>query len=1593
MKRYKKYSALLLACLMVITLSVTALAAEVSDAASTLRLERTEGTVTVENASGKNLTVRKAMRLYSGYGVETASASYAWISLDSSKAIKLDASSEAEVAKSGKKLEVRLNSGKLFFNVTLPLEADETLDIRTSTMVTGVRGTSGWVEVVDRSTVRISLLEGELTIVSIDPETGAKRTTVLTGGHTLTIVYHGDELVVESGLLTEDEIIRQLIENGVIRQEYITTIGPGLRIEELQEEDVPGFVAVEVANDIELQKKITETTELSVPEIIDRAEERLAAEEETAAKEEERILEELDSLHSENVDPLFDNQQSRPSAGGTGGGTVPPVVEEETPFTLPDNPTTAEVQQALAEGYTVLEINHANQTLADDGVSQRLSLANVGTTGADIPANITFNINSGSVAVEDGETLDIEGTLNINTETAGAELTPAGMSVGSGGTVNINSADSLHVKGTLTNNGTINVGMTAEGLLSVEGSGMLVNNNTINVGTTSMGRLSVIDNGSISGGDNPGTINVGSSGTLSSASDLISQNVVNQTGGSVEMTLVKGGSTNLNNAGTMTLNMGENVFLDDPTLTNTGKLTINGGSITNDTVTLQNDGTLTLTDCSITANSTEASGIINNGTLSISSSQITASKFGIQNYGEVTIEAGAVISAEYAIYNTGSGTVNVNNGNITGSENGINSDSGTVNIFGGNITTTAEYSETGNSAAIYIGANSELHCTGGQIDGGKSYGVRISNSAKTSTIAGTTEITGAVGLVTTQSTSDDTSVVEVSGDAKIRSSSDSSGIWNYGILKMSGGAASGTQGIQNGGTVEFSGGTAEGTIGIVNNDGTLTVSGGTITGTTYGINNLAADTDNIPAVTITGEKATTIKGATAIYNTNGTLVIGTEGNSTTANNNVTISSTAGTSTDYSSAIYNFTNVTDSIATTTIHGGTFTSNAVLLDENGANTSAVLFNAVGGDSAAPSVLNIYGGAISHTAKGIGVSNNGTLTVSGTPSITGGIENDNTLTLDNATVSDITNNTDADAYVTGTSTVSGNITNSGTFQLGDGTTTGTLYLDSATVDGGITIPADSTVYVTGQTSISGIVSNSGTFQVGDGTKAGELLLTGAASGNEIKVLEGSSMEIEPSNGIFQTSSNISNAGTLTLSGGQFQSYITNSGTMTVTGSSLYAISGKAITNTGNLTVSGGSIDGISNRGTAEINGENAYVYYGITNSTGGTLTVNNGNISNADNNRSAISNSGTLYVNGGNITDGNDPAITNNSSGEATITAGAVSGLTGIENSGTLTVGTPSGSDNAIDITCTGSSSGAESDNYAISNSGTLTVERGTITATDYSIYNLGTATVNGGVITGGTCGLDNLNKVTVKGGNISGAIALSNLATAGIAEVINGTITGTNIGISNAGTLTVAGGNISGVNSAISNTGGSVDANSGAITYGLTVSGGTITAAAEDGQGDGISNSGYANITGGTITGGTATNGAGIRNLANGTIDIGQINTDPDIEQATPTISGYYGVYNENVNQSVYIRGGNITGQAAGLYSVDSTDSYNIVLYGGAIYGAAVPEGKYVVDANNVDYQYVWLWSATKNTILPELDPESTEIQTKDNWFGIVNGGRG
>ncbi len=198
--------------------------------AISVELSKTEGDVGVANKSGNAVKTVAGMHLYNGHKVTTNEGGKAYLTLDDSKAAKLSEYSALEVRKETKDLTLYLSAGEMFFNVSKHLEDDESMNVRTSTMVTGIRGTSGFVRVIDFFTTEIYILDGEVTVTVIDPVTGATKSATVKAGEMAT-----------SAVFAEKEKKND-------RVDVIVT--------KFTEEDVPAFVIEEVSADTKLQTRL-----------------------------------------------------------------------------------------------------------------------------------------------------------------------------------------------------------------------------------------------------------------------------------------------------------------------------------------------------------------------------------------------------------------------------------------------------------------------------------------------------------------------------------------------------------------------------------------------------------------------------------------------------------------------------------------------------------------------------------------------------------------------------------------------------------------------------------------------------------------------------------------------------------------------------------------------------------------------------------------------------------------------------------------------------------------------------------------------------------------------------------------------------------------------------------------------------------------------------------------------------------------------------------------------------------------------------------------------------------------------------------------
>ena len=403
-----------------------------SAVAAAIRLTKAEGTVNIKNGDGKKVSRIDKMRLYSGYSLETAESSYAWINLDDVKLIKEDASSKVQVRKSGKNLEVKLEAGALFFNVTEPLKADESLNISTSTMIVGIRGTSGWVRIAaDGREASISLGEGTAQLSVTDPVSGQTKNGVIRGGQEATCVVYPQERAGDKCDILMD----------------------GYKVE-----DIPGFVLYEMVRDVELCDKILEETGTDILRELaktaggdpsGRASANTATPELLGLVQKKQRQEESERQESSRADAESSSEPSDETSSESSSSSDPSAPVAVT------MPRTAAQLQMLLNGRSRVTVRPSGDA-AQDTLTVDSSLR--------VPSGKTLEAASGvPVSVPSSGTLTVDGTMDV-----------AG-NMSYSGTVAVNSSNTLRVAGDLISSG---------GTLAVSQTGRVVVEGTVQGGTT-----------------------------------------------------------------------------------------------------------------------------------------------------------------------------------------------------------------------------------------------------------------------------------------------------------------------------------------------------------------------------------------------------------------------------------------------------------------------------------------------------------------------------------------------------------------------------------------------------------------------------------------------------------------------------------------------------------------------------------------------------------------------------------------------------------------------------------------------------------------------------------------------------------------------------------------------------------------------------------------------------------------------------------------------------------------------------------------------------------------------------------------------------
>ena len=187
---HRSFPVLCLILLLALVLMPLSGAAEDSYSAGTMRLLRYGGDVTILNSDGVSRFVMENVRFESGESLRTGADGSASIGLDDSKIVTLDALTDVQFIQEDQHIRLNLTEGTLFLDVKESLDENEGLDIQTTTMTVGIRGTVVFLSVVpspDGSgyVTRFGVLEGTAE-VSYTDTAGASRRMPVSAGQMIT---------------------------------------------------------------------------------------------------------------------------------------------------------------------------------------------------------------------------------------------------------------------------------------------------------------------------------------------------------------------------------------------------------------------------------------------------------------------------------------------------------------------------------------------------------------------------------------------------------------------------------------------------------------------------------------------------------------------------------------------------------------------------------------------------------------------------------------------------------------------------------------------------------------------------------------------------------------------------------------------------------------------------------------------------------------------------------------------------------------------------------------------------------------------------------------------------------------------------------------------------------------------------------------------------------------------------------------------------------------------------------------------------------------------------------------------------------------
>jgi len=558
----KKFAFLILTLVLILGSAIPAFAAAKSQgSAAAVKLEKYTGTVTITNASGKEVTAREGLRLYSGYTVKTGKNSSAYISLDSTKALMQESSSKLSFKKSGSKIDVMLESGTVVSDISAPLKKEESLDIHTTNMVTGIRGT--FVEVSysgAQGATSINMMHGGTNNFNKFNE----KNVFIGEGHGLTIGGGAANVTPIPGSIVITDLKPET-------QQMLVIDRVGSNPSQQGFDEVFGISGLNDQQKEELGKAVSNAVEIY-------NEQQQNADDE-AGKAAEEALSVSGAAVNEIVDPVFDSQGNASDSGAANASVLPDEIGTDAPANSSSdggssggggsssggggtsgggssgNPADSKaLMEDLADGSAT--INPDGWTVSYTGVTvgdgQTLNITGSGTVSMPdlkIAEGGTVNVDSGSTLAVSGSASAVDGTLNNN-----GTVNMNGVTINAGDNIVVNQGSTLSFTGgtnnnygTITNNGTLinEQGSTLNNLsATIVNAGTFTNRGVFNNGSSSNSGRVVNTNGTIS---NSGTFTndygeITLDGTVTGVSFTVSFDANGGTVGSTSVSVNFGGT-------------------------------------------------------------------------------------------------------------------------------------------------------------------------------------------------------------------------------------------------------------------------------------------------------------------------------------------------------------------------------------------------------------------------------------------------------------------------------------------------------------------------------------------------------------------------------------------------------------------------------------------------------------------------------------------------------------------------------------------------------------------------------------------------------------------------------------------------------------------------------------------------------------------------------------------------------------------------------------------------------------------------------------------------------------------------------------------